>query len=123
MIGNGFEIPPATDPLPHFPGFSWASQGKAARSERVAVANANRVLDAFGAAPIKALQELMTRSRRLLATFPELDHYGERSDVEYIGPLLGRPAAARVEWPEGTGPKTFAYVRPHTNGVENILSA
>ncbi len=25
LVGNGFELPPATDPLPPFPGFSWAT--------------------------------------------------------------------------------------------------
>jgi hypothetical protein len=43
LIGNGFELPPATNPLPPFPGFSWATPERAAESERIVLANANAV--------------------------------------------------------------------------------
>jgi len=33
LVGNGFELPPLTDPLPPFPGFSWAAPEKATQSE------------------------------------------------------------------------------------------
>jgi UDP:flavonoid glycosyltransferase YjiC (YdhE family) len=122
-VGNGFEIPPAADPLPPFPGFSWATPERVAESERIAVANANRVLATFGAAPITALRELFQAQTRLLATIPELDHYGERSDAHYIGPLLGRLRAPRVDWPQGTGRKVFVSVRPDTRHAPLILSA
>jgi UDP:flavonoid glycosyltransferase YjiC (YdhE family) len=123
LIGNGFELPPATDPLPAFPLFSWATEAKAAESERIAVANANAALSGSGAQPITALRDLVLGQTRLLATFPELDHYGERSDVEYIGPLLGELRAPRVDWPQGEGPRIFACLRPDTNHVNLILSA
>ncbi len=122
LVGNGFELPPATDPLPPFPGFSWATPARAAESEGVAVANANAVLRGFGATPITALRDLSSGQRRLLATFPELDHYGERADEQYIGPLLGDIKAPRVEWPEGKGPRIFASLRPDTSHVELILA-
>jgi UDP:flavonoid glycosyltransferase YjiC (YdhE family) len=123
LVGNGFELPPATDPLPAFPGFSWATPEKAAASERVAVANANHVLNALGAAPIAALRDLVLGHTQLLATFPALDHYGERSDAHYIGPLLGKLKAPKVEWPAGDGPKVFACLRPDTSHVQEILAA
>jgi len=123
LVGNGFELPPATDPLPPFLGFSWATPAKAAESEGIAVANANTTLRAFGATPLTALRDLVLGQTRLLATFPELDHYGERADVQYIGPLLGNLRAPRVEWPPGEGPKIFACLRPDTSQVRLILSA
>jgi UDP:flavonoid glycosyltransferase YjiC (YdhE family) len=123
LIGNGFELPPTTDPLPPFPGFSWATVEKAAESEHVAVANANGALSAFGGARIAALRDLMIDHPRLLATFPELDHYGERTDSQYIGPLLGRLNSARIDWPDGEGPRIFACVRPDTSHVNDIIRA
>jgi UDP:flavonoid glycosyltransferase YjiC (YdhE family) len=123
LIGNGFELPPATDPLPPFSGFTWATPERAAQSEHFAVANANTVLKAFGAPLIGALRDLLTDQTRFLATFPELDHYGERTDVQYVGPLLGKLRAPTVEWPEGEGPRIFACLRPDTSRVELILSA
>ncbi len=128
LIGNGFELPPTTDPLPAFPGFSWATADQAAQSERLALGNANKVLNAFGVGPIAALSQLLRSDRmrsqtRLLATFRELDHYGERADEIYIGPLLGDLRAPRVTWPDGSGPRIFACVRPDTSHVEAILAA
>jgi UDP:flavonoid glycosyltransferase YjiC (YdhE family) len=58
-----------------------------------------------------------------LATFPTLDHYAEREDAEYIGPLLGHLNAPSVDWPEGRGPKIFACLRPDTARAQEILAA
>ena len=117
LVGNGFELPPTTDPLPPFPGFSWATPDKAAQSERLAVTNANEVLTAYRSAQIAALRDLVMDQIRLFATFPELDHYGERVDARYIGPLWGRLIGPRVDWPDGNGPKVFACLRPDTSHV------
>lgn len=123
LVGNGFELPPLTDPLPPFPGFSWATSEKAAQSEKLALANANGVISAFKGQPISALRDMTIDQPRLIATFPELDHYGERKDAEYIGPLLGKLNAPQVEWPEGEGLKIFACLRPDTSHVNEILTA
>jgi UDP:flavonoid glycosyltransferase YjiC (YdhE family) len=123
LVGNGFELPPLTDPLPPFPGFSWATSAKAAQSECLAVANANDVLGASKRPTIRALRDLVMDQVRLLATFPELDHYGARNDTKYIGPLLGQLGAPKVDWPEGEGPKIFACLPPDTSRVQEILEA
>jgi UDP:flavonoid glycosyltransferase YjiC (YdhE family) len=123
LVGNGFELPPTTDPLPFFPGFSWANATRAVESETLALTHANAVLRAFGGSAITALRDLMLGEGRFLATFPELDHYGERADEHYIGPLLGELKAPRVEWPPGAGPRIFACLRPDTSHVQKILAA
>lgn len=123
LIGNGFELPPVTNPLPPFPGFSWATPERAELAEKRAVANANGVINAFKGEPVSSLCSLVVNETRLLATFPELDHYGERADVEYVGPLLGRINAPRIDWPPCDGPKIFACLRPDTSEVKNILGS
>jgi UDP:flavonoid glycosyltransferase YjiC (YdhE family) len=124
LIGNGFELPPLTDPLPPFPGFSWADPEKAEKSERLAISNANAALEAIQQRPLAALRDLFGPATRLFATVPELDHYGARSDGHYIGPLLGDlPQSQRLDWPEGEGPRIFACIRPDTSHVQCILSA
>jgi hypothetical protein len=123
LVGNGFELPPLADPLPPFPGFTWATPWKAEESEKVAVANANAVLGAFKADPVTALRDLVTDQVRLFATFPELDHYGERPHETYVGPLLGKFYAPKLEWPVGNGAKIFVCVKPDTGQIKTILSA
>jgi len=124
LIGNGFELPPLTDPLPAFPGFPWADPQKAEKSERLAVFNANAVLRAFQRPPLAALRDVFSLAARLFVTLPELDHYGARSDAHYIGPLFGDlPQTLRIDWPEGEGPRIFACVRPDTSHVQCILGA
>lgn len=123
LIGNGFELPPTTDPLPPFPGFVWASADTAAKAEKLAIGNANSVARAYKGAELSSLSSLVEGQKRLFATLPELDHYGEREDAEYIGPLLGKPNAPQVSWPEGDGPRIFATLKPDTVNVKEILEA
>jgi len=122
LVGNGFELPPATDPLPPFPGFSWATQEKASMSECIAITNACAIARSFKKAGPHALRDAISGDAVLLATLPELDHYGAREDACYVGPLLGKIYVERAEWPEGSRGRIFACLRPDTKNVEAILS-
>jgi UDP:flavonoid glycosyltransferase YjiC (YdhE family) len=121
LIGNGFELPPLTDPLPPFPELPWATQERAAVAEKAIVTIANRVLEPFTKAPLSALCDMYADQVRLFATFPELDHYGARQDATYIGPLLRHLTQPQIKWPRGTGPKIFACIKPDTSRVAEIL--
>jgi UDP:flavonoid glycosyltransferase YjiC (YdhE family) len=130
LVGNGFELPPATQPLPPFPGFSWATSARAAESEQQALDNANHVLHAFGASCMESLSELFVAEKTFLTTFPELDHYGPRINADYVGTTLGFLPAERIDWPsehlgksEQKNMRIFAYVRPDTPNVASILDS
>jgi UDP:flavonoid glycosyltransferase YjiC (YdhE family) len=123
LIGNGFELPPATTPFPPFPGFSWATPERAADSEAFVVQNANAVARARRETGITSLRELINPARAVFATFPELDHYGQRDGARYIGPVLGQFAMFRGERPNGSGPRIFACIRPDMENVQNLLAA
>ena len=123
LLGNGFELPPATDPLPHFPGFSWATAELAARAEQEALANVRKALWGSRVPAPAALRDLLEADEVLLATFAELDHYGPRENGPYVGPLLGKLRCERIGWPEGEGPRLFACLRPDTHAAMEILGA
>lgn len=118
VIGNGFELPPLSAPLPPFPGFP---QDRVQESEHAALANANTAISRFGGTRLDALRDLFQADARLLATFPELDHYGVRADAQYVGPLIGKTNYTRVEWPDESGARVFACLRPDTRNVDAIL--
>jgi UDP:flavonoid glycosyltransferase YjiC (YdhE family) len=87
------------------------------------VESSRAVLKSFGCAPIESLRNMLAKGPRLVASIPELDHYGARDDVRYIGPIVSSTSSKRVAWPEGNGIKIFACIRPDTNQVDAILQA
>jgi UDP:flavonoid glycosyltransferase YjiC (YdhE family) len=112
LVGNGFDLPPATFPMRPFPGFSWATPERAAASEHAVLRTAGAVTKAFRGSELTGLKDLLETDACLLATFPELDHYGARPDGDYVGPLYGRIDSHRVEWPQEREWHIFAYLRP-----------
>jgi UDP:flavonoid glycosyltransferase YjiC (YdhE family) len=121
LIGTGFELPPATDPLPCFPGISGATRDAASVSEQRVLKNVNAVLRAFHVEPLGALRPLVEAEARFLATFAELDHYGLRQDEQYIGPLADPRLGRAIEWPTGSRKRVFAYLRPEGTELPMIL--
>jgi len=111
LIGTGFELPPAMNPLPPVPGFPWATQEAAEASERQVLGNINAVLRACRAEPLGALRSLIEADHRFLTTFPELDHYGARKGERYIGPLADPQHGRRIDWTDGSHNRVFAYLR------------
>jgi hypothetical protein len=122
ILGNGFEIPPLTSPLPCFPGFSWASQVRANKSEHYAIEAANSVSRRMRTRSIVALRDIFDCRLRLLATLPELDHYGARCGENYIGMLRGSLVGSQVSWPREGRKKVFVYLRPDTPLAAELLA-
>jgi UDP:flavonoid glycosyltransferase YjiC (YdhE family) len=124
-VGNGFELPPATTPLPPFPGFSWATAERAAQSEAFILENASAVGRGFRGQKLEHLGDLLAPFRALFVTFPELDHYGARDDARYIGPLVARLGTREVAWPQAQmhSRKVFVCVRPDTENRDAILGS
>jgi UDP:flavonoid glycosyltransferase YjiC (YdhE family) len=121
-IGTGFTVPPATVPLPPLPGFPWAKQELAERSERLALEQINIVMGESGGKRLQALKELFDSDQQLLQTFPELDQYGPRADGCYIGPIVESGHGERVDWPQGTARRrVLAYLRPEMHDFAGVL--
>ena len=121
LVGTGFELPPARNPLPAFPGFPWATSEAAAASERCALENVNAVLSAHRARPLASLCSLVEAESRYLTTFAELDHYGAREASEYVGPLADPLDGRRIEWPGHSAKRVFAYLRPEMTEFAAML--
>lgn len=123
LIGCGFDLPPATYPLPPYPGFSWATSAKAAESEQHALAVANTVLQTYKAPQLDGLYKLFDAEAKLLFTFPEIDHYGPRHDVHYVGPIEGMSDNDNVDWPKSDSDfHIYAYLRSEMGNLDALLA-
>ena len=111
-IGTGFTLPPAVATMPDWRPWLGDDDGQLQQQENEVLSRVNRTLDSLAMAPIDALSDLYTSvDETLLTTYAELDHFGQREGVEYLGvsPVI---QGNRPNWPETQGPRIFAYLKP-----------
>jgi UDP:flavonoid glycosyltransferase YjiC (YdhE family) len=125
VLGLGFEVPLATEPLPSIRPERPTPLERRLASERELLRVLNDALAQVSAAPLAALHELFPPSGIALTTFPELDHHrGERRGGRFVGPIHSTPPdAVSVSWPRGRGPRLLAYLSPATRGLAAVLAA
>ena len=122
-FGTGFCIPPHVRPMPHFRWWQRENMARLDDSERHAVATANQVLVELDAPTMLGMGELSECDDTLMCTFAELDHYPERNENDYLGPIFSLGQGVNLPWPEATGPRVFAYLKPEYAGLDAILAA
>lgn len=113
-VGAGFQIPPA-GPLPPLRDWEAVPRARMAATEARVLATANAVLARHRAAPYARAADLLRGDVPLLCTWPELDPWGRaEADERWLGPTVAGAGAGVPAWPEGAGPRVFAYLRgPH----------
>jgi UDP:flavonoid glycosyltransferase YjiC (YdhE family) len=80
----------------------------------------NEVLGDLGQPPLDTLAGLFEADEDFLCTFAELDHH-PRTDARYWGPLFAADEGVAPRWPEGTGPRVFAYVSPGYRDFDKLV--
>ena len=121
--GNGFAVPPRISPLPAFRFDEPIEPGRVAQADARALASANAALARFGGAPMQYLAEQFLTDDDFLATFPELDSYGNRPAVGYWGPRFSVDAGASVHWPAGTGKRVLVYLKKQLPALDALIEA
>ena len=106
-IGTGFTIPPRDKPIP-------ALADEVPRDRLVAVEDrvlrtVNQSLSAAGYRGIDSVAEILATDADYILSFPELDHYTQRSGGHYLGPIETAAHAARPEWPAAGSKRVFVY--------------
>jgi len=109
--GNGFTVPPQMHPTPAMRSWADVPSALLLQNDQTALTHMNAVLAHWGCAPLRHLAELFAVAEPTLLTFPELDHYSQRSSARYWG-TASMSTGVVPEWPKGDGPRVFAYVRP-----------
>jgi len=118
--GTGFTLPPATAPLPAFPGLRLGDT-VLARNEEQVLHVINAALARFGASPVTELRQLFEGTHAGLKTYAELDHYGLPRSNRYLG-LPDFSGGLKVEWGARGEKRVLAYLRPFP-GLEGLIEA
>jgi hypothetical protein len=112
LLGTGFACPPPgreADDLRIWNG----NRRESNTSQSVVLENLNLVRQRYCLPAVDSVGELYAQvDATLLATYPELDHFGSRDSGVYTGvfPLPRGPAPI---WPGPSRPRAFAYLKPH----------
>lgn len=110
-VGNGFTLPPVLSPFPSFRARAHAPQSVLLRNEATVLSELNHALALLKLRPLPLLQDIFRGTAPALLTYAPLDHY----EVERPETFRGLPDYSygqRPKWPDGRGPKLFAYLRP-----------
>lgn len=121
--GSGFFAPPRRLPMPSIRPWLQVSEERLMSSETRVLFEINHVLKMLGEPPLERLADMLAVDHEFLATFPELDHFGERTDADYCGPRFTRDSGAAPHWPEGAGPRVFAYLKPQSRDFASVIGA
>ena len=112
LLGTGFASPPRVTPMPTIRPWQDIPVERLIASEQRALDTANTALRALGARPLDVFHEFLDVEENILATLPELDHYGARPHTKYWGPISDDSNGIEPRWPDGEGKKLFVYIRP-----------
>lgn len=126
-LGSGFCCPPDTDPMPlirPLPPDQSVDQWHA--DEQRILRRVNWVLRLWKLPPLDYLGQLYGQvDDSFLVTFPELDHFGQRPNVRYWGPI-NATGGAPPAWPNVSGmnhgPRIYGYLK-HARALDAILQA
>jgi UDP:flavonoid glycosyltransferase YjiC (YdhE family) len=109
-IGTGFTCPPAQAGLPHFAVLSRQQLQQVTAREIKTLNVCNTILQKSGARRLQKLAELFADLPILLCTYPELDHYGVRDSVDYLGPIYTDVAMPAPQWPQRYQQNILVYL-------------
>ena len=124
-VGSGFSAPPAGEPMPAIrPGQIVAQEALRRVDERLmsGVREACARASPRSPAPQRA-RELFEAEAQLVCAWPELDPFGPRAGIEYLGPQLEGAADPAVCWNGDAAPRVFAYLKPRDARFMALLDA
>lgn len=128
-VGTGFEMPPLTTPLPSYGSLSGKERDSLNHVEEAILRSVKSQVAWSSRQTWSSVANAFEHTRKMLLTYPELDHFGERADVNYLG--AGEDLSAFIEADPSvhrfmkscSGPVTFAYLRVGSDWLKKFLAA
>lgn len=126
-VGIGFTLPPPGRALPALRDWESIPPQRLARAEARVLEVANAVLARHGAAPLDWAAQLFLGDVPFMTAWPEMDHYGgdasRGAGVEWLGPVFAGGGGIAPKWPDGDGPRVFAYLKTEHAQHAPLLAA
>lgn len=117
-LNSGFESPPDITPYPCFRPWLKLTKNDLLKTEQRLLGNINQVRKDFSVFPLSRLHQAVKADVSLLAVLPELEHYPDRENGRYIGPLFIAEEGETARWTENCKQKIFVYL---VSGTETPL--
>ncbi len=121
-LSTGFFVPPDVHPLPLYSTLQETRfPPQIPTRDTATLAALNAVLAARKQPPLRSIAALYNEGvLPLLVTVPDLDHYPDRRGGCYVG-LPASPPGEAPEWPDVSGPRIYAYLKPFKR-IEKLLA-
>jgi UDP:flavonoid glycosyltransferase YjiC (YdhE family) len=112
-VNTGFECPPDAAPFPCFRTDLKTTRDQLLTKESEILNNVKTILyRQEHHCCCSSLQEILKSDLNLLATLPDLDHYPQRRNGRYTGPISMLDDGLTILWRERKVPRVFVYLRP-----------
>ncbi|RBP49380.1 hypothetical protein [Arenicella xantha] len=128
MVGNGYSVPPKTNPLPSLAPWKTTEglQAQLEEGDQRLVATVNSSIQAlnFEKVVLKEAYEIYSHADQWVMSFAEIDHYGRR-EADYVVRWTRSSTAVDPVWPHSPGTKIFAQLdakSPHLTAVLEQLA-
>lgn len=119
-VGSGFTLPPVVDCV--FPPLPSAPLADDEVSAKVLV-NINLLRQARGLPYWQGAGEIFTSAQQFLCCFPEFDHYVDRPEADYWGPLFSEDLGQSVNWSDAIEPRVFVYLTSKLPEIDSVVQA
>ncbi len=125
-LGTGFETPPRISPMPGIQPWRETPEERLVGNEAVVLRRINEALAAQGGEPLDTLGDIFDLDASFMCTLAEFDHYSERGEADYFGPIDLPQEQEDPAWPAGEGDRIFVYYRvgyPHFGPMMEQLAS
>ncbi len=120
-IGTGYCVPPLTRPMPGLQPWFDLPESLLAQKERKLLETVNPVLEQVGWAPLSSVADIFLGAESLLCTYPELDHYANRSGISYQGPIIHSAEGVKPLWPSDGRENVFLSMASYNRSFRPVI--
>ena len=122
-LGTGFSIPPQLAPSPNMRPWANVPHERLKSSDDIVLKTINTILQGYKKPELPNVTALFDVDEQFLCTWTFLDHYPNRQDAHYWGPIYDTQMGDKVAWPEGEGKRILMYLEPSHRDFSALLEA